>query len=284
MLEHTLFTVIRLTVATFQIWQWSTRFCGRAIHQIEFHKALNARGLFRLIGVGGIVLMQFAVGGLEFFKRHTILGVIVENLLEKLIIEVNHQFCASAIDVQVLRIVVFRTEIGGQIVLKQVGVAVAEAVNTLLLITDDEVVVGAAEAVFEQWLEILVLLAAGVLKLINHKVIEPHTHTLIYEWHITFHHLVNEVGGVGYENLIVVFAVLFQVFVNLSEQSQLPKVGDDAFGHVHRFFPTDKSLQHFLKGEKFVPHLTLGECAFFECTFQFVDIFGIRRDGLHAGA
>ena len=133
---------------------------------------------------------------------------------------------------------------------QQIGVAIAKAVDALLFVADNEIEMGIGEAVFEQRFEIAVLLLAGVLKLVNHKVIEPHAHAFVEKWHPAFKHLVNKVGGVGKQNHAVVFAILVEQFANFAQQSQFPNVGCHFLCHInfvgnrHIFFQNLQQIRH----------------------------------------
>ena len=85
------------------------------------------------------------------------------------------------------------------------------------------------EGLLQQRLEVVILLAAGVLKLVDHEVVDPRAHPLVDEVHPTVEHACNQVVGVGDEHLVGVQSILLDVVVDAADQRQQAQVHREPF-------------------------------------------------------
>ena len=190
--------------------------------------------VFAALLVHQLLVVAVVVSGLvgaAHQLRHGVASpcVVIHQQLEQAVVERDHGFQTAEVGGQVGQAQLL-LEFFVDAVAKQAWVGVAEAVDRLLGVADDEVEVVAAvrQALVQQRHEVVVLLVARVLELVDHEMVDPRAHAFIDKRHgvVSGHEVVDEVVGVGNEHHVVVLAVLLQFQVYLSDESEQSHVGD----------------------------------------------------------
>ena len=199
-----------------------SRLVAVAWHFLWTVDAVYPHVAFQLAGLGcrACILLKVAVGCLQLF----IVGETAEQFLEKGVVKLDDVFQAAVVGVEFGRVVVVLPKLFSQLILQDVGVAVAEAVDALLLVADDEVAVAFAQAIFQQWYEVLILLGACVLELVDHEIVEPRAHALVHKGYTAFECLGHKLVGVRYHDTLVVAVHLLELGADCAQQPQPPYV------------------------------------------------------------
>ena len=112
------------------------------------------------------------------------------------VVEIDYCRLASVV-VGERRIVGKSHEIFSQLISQETWVAIPESIYRLFLVADDEIAVSIVTTLLKQRFEVLVLLAAGVLKLVNHIIVKFGPSMFVNKACSTVKDLFDEFIGVG---------------------------------------------------------------------------------------
>ena len=98
------------------------------------------------------------------------------------------------------------------------AVCPAEGIDTLLGITDDEILVSTAASLVDEWPEVGPLQPGGILKLIDYKVVQSHTHSVVDKGGVvSVYDLIKELIHSGNKEQVILMLILLYGADHLSQ-------------------------------------------------------------------
>ena len=105
-----------------------------------------------------------------------------------------------------------RREILPYLLVQQFPVGVPEAIDTLLHVANDQVCLAPREAIPQQWEEIMPLHGAGILKFVDHVMVDPRAGLLIDKGCVApVDHPAQQIGRIGDEHHVLLFPIIGQL-------------------------------------------------------------------------
>ncbi len=189
-----------------------------------------------VVGVGDLREEGGARGRAE---RGALQRLVVERLQDRRgggeegVVEVHDPAAASPIVRQGLLAALLRPEIGADALVQQRPVRVAEAVDALFHVADDQVRPAIRQALRHQGAEVVPLHAAGVLELVDHVVVHARTGLLVDEGGVAAaDDLVQQLGRIGDQQDVLLLAVSGDLAGDVGQDPQRVGVTHDLAGRV----------------------------------------------------
>ena len=105
-----------------------------------------------------------------------------------------------------------RREILPYLLVQQFPVGVPEAIDALLHVAHDQVCLAPREAIPQQWEKIMPLHGAGILKLVDHVMVDPRAGLLIDKGCVApVDHPAQQIGRIGDEHHVLLFPIIGQL-------------------------------------------------------------------------
>ena len=151
-------------------------------------------------------------------------------LAEDAVVELHHPSATAVIRIHRPLAVLRRSETRLHPLVQQRPVGIAPPVDTLLHIAHNQIGVVVTEALADKRSKVAPLQIGGILKLVDHKVVDPRTNLLVDKGGIVFvDHLVENPGRIGEQQHIVLSLILLDATVYVDQYAQ----GIDVFGTLH---------------------------------------------------
>ena len=152
---------------------------------------------------------------------------------EERIIKFNDIPAATPVFLQCFFPNFFLREIGLHLFIQQFPVGVAEAVDTLFYVSHNQIGPVVCQAFFDQRTEVVPLHAAGVLKFINHIMIDVRTGLFVDEWGVAASdHFIQQLGRIGNQHDILFLPIGGYLAGNVGQDTQRIIITYDFTGRI----------------------------------------------------